>query len=81
MKLRKVLHFDEHNSNKKVGYLKSILESRAEELLLEGVEKDFGAIVVDDVVIRETESQINVGYNKNDDIFTIQTEEQFSLFP
>jgi len=81
MKLRTVLHFDEHNSNSKVGYLKSVLESRAEELLLEGVEDDFDAIVLDDVVIGETESQINVGYNKNDDIFTIQTEEQFSLFP
>ena len=39
MKLRKVLHFDEHNSSKKVGYLKSVLESRAEDLLLEGVEE------------------------------------------
>ncbi len=80
IKLRKVLHFDEHNSNSKVGYLKSIFESRAEELLLEGVEEDFDAIVVDDVVIGETETQINVGYNKNDDIFTIQSEEPFSLF-
>ncbi len=65
MKLRKVLHFDEHNSNSKVGSLKSVFDSRAEELLLEGVEEDFDAIVVvDDVVIGETESQINVGYNK-----------------
>jgi len=78
MKLRKVLHFDEHNSNKKVGYLKSVLESRAEELVLEGVKEDFDAIVLDDVVIGDTESQINVGYNENDDIFTIQSEELLS---
>jgi len=51
MKLRKVLHFDEHNSNKKVGYLTSVLESRAEDVLLEGVKEDFDAIVLDKVVI------------------------------
>jgi len=66
--------------NNKVDYLKSVLKSRAQDLLLEGVEEDFDAIVIDDVVIRETESQINVGYNKNDDIFTIQSEEPFFLF-
>jgi len=79
MQLRQVLHFDDNNNNK-VGYLKSVFESRAEEFLLEGVEEDFDAIVVDDVVIGETESQINVGYNKNDDIFTILSEGPFSLF-
>ena len=63
--------------NNKVDCLKSVLKSRAQDLLFE---EDFDAIVIDDVVIRETESQINVGYNKNDDIFTIQSEEPFSLF-
>jgi len=63
--------------NNKVDCLKSVLKSRAQNLLFE---EDFDAIVIDDVVIRETESQINVGYNKNDDIFIIQSKEPFFLF-
>ncbi len=63
-----------------MGQLKSVLEFRAEELLLEGVEEDFDKIILDDVVIGATESHINIGFNTNDDIFTIQSEEPFSLY-
>jgi len=44
------------------------------------VEEDFDEIVLNEVVIGDTKSHINIGFNTNDDIFTIQPEEPFFLY-
>jgi len=48
--------------------------------MLEGLDNVFDEIAVEDDDNAETESKLNVGYNIDDDVFTIQSGEPFFHF-
>ena len=81
MAMSKVLPYDVHNSSQQLEKMKAILQSRVEELLLEGLETQFEEIELDDIAVVDTETQANVGINRNDDLSTILSEEPFFPLP
>jgi len=72
-----MLHYQVPSNNSQKQLSKTVNESRAAEFMLEGLEHVFDETVVEDDWIAETESNLNVGFNIEDDVFTIQSEEPF----
>jgi len=72
------LHNQVPSNNSQKQLSKTVNESRAVEFMLEGLENVFDETVAEDDWIAETESNLNVGFNIDDDVFTIQSEELFS---
>jgi len=77
MKLDNMLHSNDYDISKQLDNLKAVLQSRAQELLLGGLEDEFDEIELG-VAIVDTNSNVNVGVNRTDDLSTIQSEEPFS---
>jgi len=49
--------------------------------MLEGLENVFDEIVIEDDWIADTEFNINIGFNIDDDVFTKQSEDPFFPLP
>jgi len=81
MDLGHMLHYQVPSNNSQKQLSKTVNESRAAEFMLEGLEHVFDETVVEDDWIAETESNLNVGFNIEGDVFTIQSEEPFFPLP
>ena len=80
MKLGNQLKSNDYDITKQLDNLTSVLQSRAQELLLGGLEDEFDEIELG-VAIVDTHSNVNVGVTRSDDLSTIQTEEPFFPLP
>jgi len=65
-----------NNNSQKCSY-KTVHESRVEELVLRGIKDTFDEKENEDNLNVETESNINIGFNTDNDVFTTQSEEPF----
>jgi len=61
------------NNNSQKQLSKTVNESRAEELMLEGLENVFDGNIIEDDWIADTESNSNIGFDIDDDVFPIQS--------
>jgi len=76
-----VMHYQVPNNSSQKQFSQAVEESRAIEFMLEGIDNVFDEIAVENDCNVETESNLNVGYNADDDVFTIQSEEPFFPLP
>ena len=76
-----VMPYQLPNNSSQKQLSQTVDESRAIEFMLEGIDDVFDEIAAENDCNVETESNLNVGYNVDDDVFTIQSEEPFFPLP